>query len=600
MCGIFGCIGYGDVRQIVRDGIERNAYRGYDSFGMAVIADTKLFIEKRGGIQYEGRIGDTLNKIVEFLPNSNVAIGHARWSTHGRPSNINAHPQTDCHGVIAVCHNGIIENSYELRTQLKERGHHFVSDTDTEIIAHLAEECFKQGGDVSLESAQRMLLNVTLELKGFNAFLLISELFPETIFAGRTEGTSTLYLANSNIGSFVSSDESALARHSQDVYSLDDFSCAALRPDGFRVMGRDGQYLDPQMSRIDVTRIESGDRDVDGALRYEIFEQPIVLARQLDSDVVKAFADEISRARLVYLLGMGTAEHAADVGARLIRQYFKVPAFPFLATDLDTYLIDKDSVIIPISQSGSTADTYMAAEKAKESGARVLSILNVELSPIAKVSDVVLGVKAGREIAVISTKAYTAQLRALAEIASHGPYANGLSEALIELPAIVSSTLRLSDEKTRLLAKEMLERGITGLYVLGTGYNLPTAMEGALKIKEAAYIHAEGIESYQQKHGALTLVGPQHPSIFIAPSPVDSVLESEMIGTRSKGGVVYAIVDHNSKYEADGLLKIDKIHSALTPITCTIPLQLLAYHLGVEQGIPVSTPRYLAKSVTVK
>ncbi len=297
---------------------------------------------------------------------------------------------------------------------------------------------------------------------------------------------------------------------------------------------------------------------------------------------------------------MGTAEHAADVGARLIRQYFRIPAFPFLATDLDTYLINENTVVIPISQSGSTADTYMAAQRAKKLGARVLSILNVELSPIAKISDRILNVKAGREIAVISTKAYTAQLRALTEIASRGPYGDVLSEALIGLPTVVSSTLRRSDEQTEVLAKEILERGIKGFYILGTGYNLPTAMEGALKIKEASYIHAEGMESYQQKHGALTLVGPQHPSIFIVSSPVDSVLENEMIETRSKGGVVYAIVDDDSNYEVDGLLRIDKTHPTLSPITNTILFQLLAYHLGVQQKISVSMPRYLAKSITVK
>ncbi len=290
MCGIFGCVGHDDVRQIVRDGIERNAYRGYDSFGMGVFHDRRLARERRGGSEYEGKISDTLDEIVAVLPPSNVGIGHARWSTHGHPCERNAHPQTDCTNTIAVCHNGIIENSNELKRELEERGHNFTSDTDTEIIAHLAEEGLKQGGDSSLESAQSMLLDVVLRLDGFNAFSLITELFPDTIFAGRTEGTSTLYLANSDIGSFVSSDESALARHSLDVYALDDWSCAALQSGGFIVMEKEGQYIDPKMTRIDATRIEDVDRDVGSALRYEIFEQPQVLARQLDLDVINTFA----------------------------------------------------------------------------------------------------------------------------------------------------------------------------------------------------------------------------------------------------------------------------------------------------------------------
>ncbi len=608
MCGIVGYVGPRKAIPVLLEGLKRLEYRGYDSAGIAVIADGTLVIEKAAG-----RIAALESQLGKGGAAATTGIAHTRWATHGAPTSRNAHPHSDCAGHIAVAHNGIIENHAALRQMLAAKGHRFVSETDTEVLAHLIEQFYHGALDEAVATALR-------EVEGTYGIVVISVKEPDTIVAARSGSPLLLGLGDGE--NFVASDPSAVLAWTRSVVYLDEGHLAVVTPSGYQVKDRHAVTVSTEVSQIDwdLTTIERG--GYPHFMLKEICEQPESLRNTLRGRLL----DEEGTARLgglnlspedllkvdrVVLTACGTSWHAALVGEHMLEELARLPTEVEYASEFRyrNPLVDERTLVIVISQSGETADTLAALREAKRRGARTLGIVNVVGSSIAREVDGGIFIHAGPEIGVASTKAFTSQIAALALFTLYLGRLRSLSilqgreivHALKQLPGQLEAVLARRPEIERLA--ERYARATNVLY-LGRGYNFPVALEGALKLKEISYIHAEGYPAAEMKHGPIALIDELMPVVFVAPrDAVHAKIVSNIEEVRARGGRVIAVITEGDQEIAglvDHAITIPETLDMLTPILSSVPLQLLAYGIAVRRGCNVDQPRNLAKSVTVE
>jgi len=613
MCGIVGYIGTKNVLPILLEGLKRMEYRGYDSAGVAVISSGQLHIQKKAGkvVDLEKKIGTG-----NHIPEAHIGMGHTRWATHGEPNDLNAHPHTDCRGEIAVIHNGIIENYLALKARLQRTGHRFLSATDTEVVAHLIEEVYKNTPD--LFEAVRLALR---EVTGTYGLVVLSTREPEKIVAARMG--SPLILGVGDGENIVAADASAIIAHTRQVVYLEDGDVAELTPNGFRTGSIfDESSKDKPIHEItfDLAQIERS--GFDHFMMKEIHEQPETIRNAmrgrliLDQGNVKLgglqpVMDKLLNARRFVIVACGTSWHAGLVGEYMFEQIAKIPTEVEYASEFRyrNPILSKDDVVFFISQSGETADTLAAMREAKQKGATVLGIVNVVGSTIARESQAGVYIHAGPEIGVASTKAFTSQLTVLAQIALMIARAKGMPEAdgkilakeLDSLPAKVSRVLQ-NVTQLRELADEF--KDVKNFLYLGRGANFPVALEGALKLKEISYIHAEGYPAAEMKHGPIALIDENMPVVFIVPK--DAIYEkviSNVQEVRARRGRIIAVANEDDEEitkMAEVVIRVPRTYGFFGPIVNIIPLQLLSYYMAVVRGTNVDQPRNLAKSVTVE
>ena len=608
MCGIVGYVGPRKALPVLLDGLKRLEYRGYDSAGVALIADGGLVIQKAAG-----KISALEAQLSRDGQQATTGIAHTRWATHGAPTSRNAHPHTDCAGNIAVAHNGIIENYMVLRQMLVSKGHRFVSDTDTEVLAHLIEQ-FYEG---SLEEAVATALQ---EVEGTYGIAVLSVKEPDTIVAARSGSPLLLGLGNGE--NFVASDPSAVLAYTRSVVYLDEGNLAVIRPGGYQVKDRHAVPLAKEVSQIDwdLATIERG--GFPHFMLKEICEQPESLRNTLRGHLLEEEGttrlgglnltdEDLLKVDRIVLTACGTSWHAALVGEYMLEEVARLPVEVEYASEFRyrNPLVDERTLVIVISQSGETADTLAALREAKRRGARTLGIVNVVGSSIAREVDGGIFIHAGPEIGVASTKAFTSQIAALALFTVHLGRLRSLSilqgreivKALKKLPGQLEAVL-----DKRPLIEELSERyaRASNVLYLGRGYNFPVALEGALKLKEISYIHAEGYPAAEMKHGPIALIDELMPVVFVAPrDAVHAKIVSNIEEVRARGGRVIAVVtegDTEITSLVDHAIPIPETLDMLTPILTSVPLQLLAYHIAVRRGCNVDQPRNLAKSVTVE
>jgi len=612
MCGIVGYIGKKQALPIIIEGIKRLEYRGYDSSGIAVINnDTELIIHKREGkiIDLERSIPNDKNFI------SHLGIAHTRWATHGQPTTTNAHPHTDCSGSIAVVHNGIIENYQVLRKSLEKRNHSFKSDTDTEVLAHLIEHFYQK--TKNLHTAVRYSLRM---VKGTFGITVISKDEPDKLIAARRG--SPLIVGIGEGENFVASDATALVVHTKNVIYLQDNETVELTPNDFTIKTLADNEVEREISEIDwdISMVDKGEFDY--FMLKEIFEQPTSIANAFRGRIMEQFntsrlgginpyIDKLKDIKQIYIIACGTSWHAALVGEYLLEDIAKIPVEVEYASEFRyrNPIINPDTLVIVISQSGETADTLAALREAKVRGAIVMGITNVIGSTIARETDFGSYIHAGAEIGVASTKAFTSQITVLFLFALLLGRMRNLSPAdgaryIQELKTIPEKVQQILDcnEEIKRIAKQY--KDVSNALYLGRGYNFPVALEGALKLKEISYIHAEGYPAAEMKHGPIALIDEDMPVLFIAPEDFvyDKIL-SNIEEVKARKGKIIAIANRDSgriEKLVDHIIYIPRTIPSLTPILTVIPLQLLAYHVAVLRGCNVDQPRNLAKSVTVE
>jgi glutamine---fructose-6-phosphate transaminase (isomerizing) len=612
MCGIVGYIGDRAAVPLLIEGLKRLEYRGYDSAGFTVLnGDQGLDTRKA-----VGKIAE-LEKLVGngSSPSATIGIAHTRWATHGPPNEKNAHPHLSCDGEIALVHNGIIENAGTLRKKLEEMGHTFRSDTDTEVVAHLIEEAY-QG---NLEDAVREALH---QVDGAYGLAIVSSREPRKIVAAR-HGSPLLLGVTDNGEYFVASDVAAVLAQTRQVIYLEDGEMAVLTDEGYTTCSLSGESLKKEVKEIswDLDAIEKSGHD--HFMIKEIFEQPhtimqAIRGRVLEEDGTVKFGglnledDELAAFNRIIICACGTSWHSALIGEYMLEEMCRIPVDVEYASEFRYRkpIVDDKTLMLVISQSGETADTLAAMREAREHGAKVLGIVNVVGSTIAREAHGGIYLHAGPEIGVASTKAFTSQVVALTLFTVRMGRLRGtltaeqgraILHALLELTEKVEQVLELNDA-IRELAR--IYKSATNFLYLGRGYNFPTALEGALKLKEISYIHAEGLPAAEMKHGPIALIDANMPVVVIAPQ--DSVYQkvlSNIQEVKARGGRVIAVATTgNSELNGmvDHMIPVPDTIDMLTPIVTTIPLQLLAYHVAVMRGCNVDMPRNLAKSVTVE
>ncbi len=607
MCGIIGYIGNKDLDSVILVGLEKLEYRGYDSAGIAVIHNGRLLVRKRAG-----RIGDLYNLVNGLAFNGKVGIGHTRWATHGKVNDINAHPHVDCKSQIAVAHNGIIENFEELKRELESRGHKFISETDSEVVPHLIEEYYEG----SLVDA---VLKTVNRLKGSFALVIVSSNEPDKIIGVKMNSPLIVGIGKGEM--FLASDVTPLLAHTKEVIPLADGEIAVLTQDSWRIIDFNGKEKKKEVSKVEWTVDMAEKGQFPHFMLKEIFEQPEVISRNLEyyirGNEVTLLKDFNLRRLLlnkdrILIQASGTSLHAGLVGKYVLEKLAKIQ------TDVDFSsefryrepVLNQNTLVIAISQSGETADTLAGVKMVKENGLEVLSIVNVKDSSIARESDYVLYINAGPEIGVASTKAYTAQILILTLLSLEVGLLRGfvseeefqtLRKELNEIPSMIKKVL---DKNAQI--KEVADKFLDAKYFmfLGRGVNYPTALEGALKLKEISYIHAIGYAAGEMKHGPLALVDKDLPVVFI--NPYTSVYEKSINNVeevKARGGVILSVItegDVKMKALSDYTFEIPRVNELFTPIVSIIPLQLFAYHVAVGRGCDVDKPRNLAKSVTVE
>ncbi|MEO6834822.1 MAG: glutamine--fructose-6-phosphate transaminase (isomerizing) [Candidatus Tumulicola sp.] len=618
MCGIVGYIGPQNSVPIILDALGRLEYRGYDSAGIAVIdVDGAL-----AGSKAEGKLSRLAERLRDGEPLAGrVGLGHTRWATHGRPSDANAHPHMDCGGTIAVVHNGIIENYASLRARLAEHGHVFKSETDTEVLAHLIETHYRPGdGDGSLVEAIRATL---LEVRGAYALGVISSDDPEHLVFARN-GASPLVIGIGDGEMYVASDTPAILPYTRKEIILQEGEIAVVGRDGLQLMDYDGKRIEREPVQImwDATSAEkSGFKHF---MLKEIFEQPSViketLAGRIDAagdvdlgrEIGDISAEQLRSLNKIAITGCGTAYHAGLVGMYLLRSLVQLPVEMELASEFryGDPVIDPTALVIAMSQSGETADTIEAVRIAKQKGSAVLGICNVLGSHLSRLADGTLYTRGGPEIGVAATKTYVSQVIVMTLFALHLAKLRGTADArrLHEiadgtklLPAAVDVVLNTSDE-IRKVAREF--RKAHSVLFLGRYVNFPTALEGALKLKEISYIHAEGYPAGEMKHGPIALLDSSVPVIGIMTDDrVREKMLSNLMESKAREAPVIVVANHGdeeAKAVADRVFWVPKVDELLSPIVNVIPLQLLAYHIADIEGKDVDQPRNLAKTVTVE
>ena len=610
MCGIIGYIGPKNVVPILLDGLRRLEYRGYDSAGIAVFQKDSLVVFKQAG-----KVNDLVTLVKGININSSVGMGHTRWATHGSPNDINAHPHGDCRERIAVIHNGIIENYTTLRRRLEQLGHTMRTETDTEVIAHLIEEKYKQNPD--LTTATRLAL---LEVRGTYGLLVMSSDEPDKIIAARRG--SPLMIGVGEGENFVASDAAALIDHTRNVIYLDDDDIVCLRADSYNVKTIRDELKSKQVEEItfNLEQIEKG--GFEHFMLKEIYEQPDSIRNALrgrllvDEGRVKLGGlepalDKLLQVHRLIITACGTSLHAALVGKHMFEQLARIPTEVDYASEFRyrNPIIHSDDVVFVISQSGETADTLAALREAKKKSATVFGIVNVVGSTIARETDAGVYIHAGPEIGVASTKAFTSQLAVLSLIALFVGRHRGLPDEqaktiIDDLAAIPSKIQRILDHADEIKKIAMEFKNSRNFLYLGRGSNFPTALEGALKLKEISYIHAEGYPAAEMKHGPIALIDKDMPVVFIVPKdPIYEKIISNMQEVKARKGRIIAIANEDDEeidQIAEFVIRVPRTYGYFGPIVNVIPLQLLAYYIAVARGCNVDQPRNLAKSVTVE
>ncbi|MDD5646875.1 MAG: glutamine--fructose-6-phosphate transaminase (isomerizing) [Candidatus Bipolaricaulis sp.] len=606
MCGIVGYVGPREATPFLLDALRRLEYRGYDSAGIAIIRDGRLVRFRRAG-----KVRDLEDCVRSEETRSTIGIGHTRWATHGAPTDGNAHPHLDCSARLAVVHNGILENYLELRSRLADDGHTFASETDTEVLAHLIEERYR--GDLLLAVRQAIA-----ECSGAFAVAVLSEDTPDRIVVAKRG--SPLVVALGETGAFVSSDVPALLGKASDVQFLLDDELAEIRSDRFRIVNLDGVEVERPAHRVSIDPVSIQKGGYKHFMLKEICEQPRSTGETIrekqaadGADLLIPSVEGMAACDAVYLVACGTAYHAALVAEYLWEEHLPIPLRAVIASEFRSRRIHvtPKTLVVAISQSGETIDTLMAVRRARESGARVLSLVNAERSAIDRESDAAVYTRAGIEIGVAATKTFTAQIAALGLVGLALAQERGTvpREAVREelrrltlLPGRITEALRL--EPTILELAERLHHARDVLF-LARGVLFPIALEGALKLKEISYVHAEGYPAGEMKHGPIALIDEGTPVIMLVSHDVarEKTL-SNMEEVKARRGCVVAVTDTPDdptiRRLADHVLAVPTSSGISLPILFSIPLQLLAYHIAVCRGTDVDQPRNLAKTVTVE
>jgi len=609
MCGIVGYVGPRDAAPILLEGLRRLEYRGYDSAGIAVLTEAgDVFIEKKAG-----KLTNLTDHLNGDAPAGHPGIGHTRWATHGRPNDTNAHPHTDCSGKLALIHNGIIENYAEIKDRLVADGHRFTSETDTEVLVHLIET--KYAGD--LVDAVRLALN---DVRGAYAIGVIHTDHPDRIVGARMNVPLIVGLGDGE--GFLASDVPAILEHTKNVVILHEGDIADVTAAGTRISTLDGSEVQRDVTEIhwNIDAAEKG-----GFPHFtlkEIYEQPHAIQECLRGRVdaagnvslaeLEAIEDTLKSIERVYVVGCGTASYAAHVAAYLIQDWVGLPATMQVGSEMrySPPPIDARTLVIGVSQSGETADTLAPIKLAEERGATVIVITNVVGSAITREADAVCYLQAGPEIAVASTKAFVTQVLVLQMIALHLARLRGTlsanrlrtyGQALRSLPRQAAETLKLASQIKK-LARRYAD--VRDFIYIGRGVGFPIAMEGALKLKELSYVHAEGYAAGELKHGPIALLDPQTPLVAIATQgTIYEKVVSNIAEARARSAPVIAIAtqgdDQIDRYAQD-VLYVPDIPEPIMPVIAVLPLQLLAYEVAVARGTDVDQPRNLAKSVTVE
>ena len=609
MCGIVGYVGPRDAAPILLEGLRRLEYRGYDSAGIAIVTDQGgVFIEKKAG-----KLSNLTEHLNGSAPAGHPGIAHTRWATHGRPNDTNAHPHTDCTGRLALIHNGIIENYAEIRDRLRAQGHQFRSETDTEVLAHLIESRYE--GD--LVEAVRLALR---EVRGAYAIGVMHLDHPDRIVGARMNVPLIVGIGDGE--GFLASDVPAILEHTKNVVILHEGDIAEVTADGVRILDLDGEAVEREVTRINWT-LEAAEK---GGFKHftlkEIYEQPHAIQEALRGRVapdgsmhlseLESIKERLEAVERVYVIGCGTANYASQVGAQLIQDWAGLPAAAQIGSEMrySPPPIDEHTLVISVSQSGETADTLAPTRFAAERGATVVVVTNVVGSALTRDAAAVCYLQAGPEIAVASTKAFVTQVLVLEMIALHLARLRGrmqphqvraIGRAMHELPGHAAETLRLAPQIKKIARRYA---SASSMMFIGRALGFPIAMEGALKLKELSYVHAEGYAAGELKHGPIALLDANTPLVAIATRGLtyDKVV-SNVAEVRAREAPVIAVAtegdDEIGRYAQD-VIAVPETIEALAPIIAILPLQLLAYEIAVARGTDVDQPRNLAKSVTVE
>ncbi|KER10861.1 MAG: glutamine amidotransferase [[Candidatus Thermochlorobacteriaceae] bacterium GBChlB] len=609
MCGIVGYIGAKPAAPILIEGLKRLEYRGYDSAGIAVLNGVLTVFKQKG------KVSDLEQALPKTL-DAAIGIGHTRWATHGIPNDINAHPHTSSAGDIALIHNGIIENYAAIRTELQRKGHTFKGETDTEVLVHLIEEIWKEV-ECDFETAVRLALK---EVVGAYGICVISSREPDKIIVARNGSPLLIGIGEGEY--FIGSDASPIVSHTRKVVYLSEGEVAIITRDGYTVKTIENIELPKQIDELTfgIAEIEKG--GFEHFMLKEIFEQPDAILNSMRGRVlleegsiklggIRDHIETLRNAKRIIICACGTSWHSGLVGEYLIEDLARIPVEVEYASEFRyrNPIIGKDDVVLVISQSGETADTLAALREARARGAVALGICNVVGSTIARETDCGIYTHAGPEIGVASTKAFTAQVTVLALLALALGRRRTLSDAEAktfanELYNLPNKVRRILDQNDAIVKLAEIFKDAKNFLYLGRGYNFPVALEGALKLKEISYIHAEGYPAAEMKHGPIALIDENMPVVFIATRDNSyHKIISNIEEVRSRKGRVIAIAtegDAEIERLAEFVIRVPETLPPLVPILTAIPLQLLAYHIAVMRGCNVDQPRNLAKSVTVE
>ena len=611
MCGIVGYIGARSAQDVVVKGLKRLEYRGYDSAGVAVILDALKVTKCKGKVA-------KLEAMLSKSDKAEIGIGHTRWATHGEPNDVNSHPHTSTNGKIAIVHNGIIENYTALKVQLQSQGHVFYSDTDTEIMAKLIEQFYKDPEVLSLEKAVQL---ATRQVNGTYGIAVLHEDFPDLMVVARRGSPLLLGVGDNEM--IVASDASAVAEYTDKVVYLDDNETAVIRRDSYEVQDNSYVLMDKKVHELQMSLEEIEKGGYPFFMLKEIFEQPKTIGDSLRGRIqpeegkivlggLTEVMDKLHGARRIIIAACGTSWHSSLVAEYLFEDLAQIPVEVEYASEFryKNPLIYPDDIVIVVSQSGETADTLAALREAKSKGATVLGVVNVVGSTIARETDAGVYLHTGPEIGVASTKAFTGQVTVLTMMAIQlalyretitAKKADELIKALSQIPTKVQEILDQHEEIERI--SQLFTYAPNFLY-LGRSYNFPVALEGALKLKEISYIHAEGYPAAEMKHGPIALIDEMMPVVVIsATNHTNDKMVSNIEEVRARKGRIIAVANPSHeevKNLAEFVIEIPATMDELSPLLSVIPLQLLSYYIAVNRGCDVDQPRNLAKSVTVE
>ena len=612
MCGVVGYIGSKQAAPVLIDGLQRLEYRGYDSAGIAVLSDGKIVFGKE-----VGRLANLEKELQQNPIKGTCGIGHTRWATHGPPSQTNSHPHFSSDGTISVVHNGIIENYAELRDELTAQGHTFLSETDTEVVPHLIEQVLKEGAASPAEAFRTALQ----KLRGAYALGVLFQSEPDTVYCARLGSPLIIGLGENE--NFIASDVPAIMNRISRAIYLDDGEIAALRVDGVEVTTMDGVPVTPEVKEIDFQAEDAEHAGFETFMLKEIHEQPRILRALLKKHVLKdgtldlgtgLSPDYFRKLNRIMIVSCGTAYHAGMYGKLLLENLTGIAVETDLASEFRYRdpKIDPGTLVIPVSQSGETADTLASIRMAKEWGCKIFAVCNVEGSSVVRESDATFYTSCGPEIGVASTKAYTAQQMAFALLALYVASVRGdlteeaLKEYLKDLKDVPDAVHYVIQKKAEIeVIGEKHPDGPSSLYI-GRRFNYPTALEGALKNKEISYQHAEGYAAGEMKHGPIALINEALPVICICTKTADEVYEKTLSNIKeveARSGRIIAIVsegDTELSKLSDDVIYVPAVRDEFSPIVNVVALQLLAYYAARARGTDIDKPRNLAKSVTVE